>query len=275
VEGIEEFILHDVLGIATLALLLGLVVHRFLRRLNPERNWGSLGNVWTQPFGVGDLPVLGLLLYFIFLSLPSAGSGEEVELGSQAVWTGVIFWMLILAALILFLGFVRGINVSEVFGFARLGPLRVMGLSALAMLIVFPLVYFTEKGNPLLFHEWVNEFDRQNAVKALASSDDLGFKIAMIFSACLVAPVAEEVLFRGYVYATVKRFTDRSFSAVFTSTVFAVMHLNVLSLAPLWVLALCLTIAYEMTGCIWVPIAMHAIFNSVSMAVLLISSPGR
>ena len=91
----------------------------------------------------------------------------------------------------------------------------------------------------------------------------------LIVSTCLVAPVVEEVLFRGYIYPVVKRFSDRSFSAIFTSTVFAVVHLNVLSLAPLWALAMCFTIAYEITGCLWIPIMMHAIFNTVNVTLIL------
>ena len=76
-------------------------------------------------------------------------------------------------------------------------------------------------------------------------------------------------IFRGYIYAVVKRFSDQTFSAIFTSTVFAAVHMHVLHLAPLFALAMCFTLAYEITGCLWIPIAMHAIFNTVNVSVIL------
>ena len=43
------------------------------------------------------------------------------------------------------------------------------------------------------------------------------------------------------------------------------------SLPALFVLALCLTIAYEWTGSLFVPIAMHAMFNSMNLLLMYVS----
>ena len=49
------------------------------------------------------------------------------------------------------------------------------------------------------------------------------------------------------------------------AALFAGIHLNAPSFAGLFVLAVCLTLAYEWTGSLLVPMAMHALFNSISI----------
>ena len=90
------------------------------------------------------------------------------------------------------------------------------------------------------------------------------------YDLCLYGPPPfMKSLFRGFLYGVLKRYSDRFFAAVATSMAFAVVHQNVLTLAPLFVLAMCFTLAYELTGCLWVPIVMHALFNGGQVALIL------
>ena len=275
-EAFEQSILLDVLNIALVALLLGLLAHWLLRRRNPELGWGALGNVWTLPFGRIDLLIVGGVLALIYGCVrlsDTVAEGvpeEEVEMGVEAAWLSVTFMIYMLSTLLIYLGFVRGRNLKEMFGLERLGVLRIIGVAVGAMLVAYPAVYFVMQGvNLFFFRDTLGELESQEVVQLFSETGDTWLKITLVISTCLVAPVVEETLFRGYFYPVVKRFTDRSFSAIFTSAVFAVIHMNVLSLAPLWALAICFTIAYEVTGCLWVPIAMHAIFNSVNVTLIL------
>lgn len=275
-ETFEQSILLDVLSIALVALAFGLLVHFLLRRRNPELGWGALGNVWTLPFGRIDLLIVGVILGLIYVSVRVSGADtegvpeEDAEMGVTAAWVSVTFMLYVLSALLIYIGFVRGRNLREVFGLERLGPRRVAGFAVVAMLVTYPVVYLVTQGvNLFLLRDTLGDFETQDVVRIFSETKDAGLKLALVFSTCLVAPVVEETLFRGYFYPVVKRYTDRSFSALFTSTVFAVVHMNVLSLAPLLALAVCFTVAYEVTGCLWVPIAMHAIFNTVNVVLIL------
>ena len=53
-----------------------------------------------------------------------------------------------------------------------------------------------------------------------------------------------------------------TFAAIFTSLIFACVHRYVGGLVPLFVLSMGFAVAYEMTGCLLVPIIMHAFFNA-------------
>jgi membrane protease YdiL (CAAX protease family) len=58
-------------------------------------------------------------------------------------------------------------------------------------------------------------------------------------------------------------------AAVISAGLFAAMHLSVSSLPALFVLALCLTLAYEATGSLLVNIFMHGLFNLWNLLVML------
>jgi membrane protease YdiL (CAAX protease family) len=96
---------------------------------------------------------------------------------------------------------------------------------------------------------------------------------AFIFSAVVLAPLGEEILFRVLVQSLVLRVTGRVWLAiVVTSTLFAAVHLGAVewhSLPPLFVLGVGLGVAYERSGRPAVPIAMHMMFNAASIGVAL------
>jgi membrane protease YdiL (CAAX protease family) len=56
---------------------------------------------------------------------------------------------------------------------------------------------------------------------------------------------------------------------VLNCLLFSAMHANLAALPSLCVLAFALTVAYELTGCILVPMAMHALFNLTMFSVML------
>jgi membrane protease YdiL (CAAX protease family) len=127
-------------------------------------------------------------------------------------------------------------------------------------------------------------------------------KYLIVVTAVVVAPVFEELFFRGHVQTLARRIfapptradetggggmlqyagpgapsartdpTVRVWAAVVvTSIAFAIVH------APwtwpmIFVLSLCLGYAYERTGNLWVPIVMHALFNGISTAISVYST---
>ena len=83
--------------------------------------------------------------------------------------------------------------------------------------------------------------------------------------AAVIAPVVEEVIFRGYIYPVAKKYSGRIAGILFSSLFFAMAHPNAISLVPLFVLAVLLALSYEVTGSIWAPISIHVLFNSATV----------
>jgi membrane protease YdiL (CAAX protease family) len=83
-----------------------------------------------------------------------------------------------------------------------------------------------------------------------------------------LVPVAEETLFRGVLYPAIKQagFPRAAFWG--SALLFAVIHMHLPSLAPLFILALVLTVLYEQTDNLLAPIAAHSLFNALNFAAL-------
>ncbi len=111
----------------------------------------------------------------------------------------------------------------------------------------------------------------QQAVQTLQSATSpvlIGF-FGLV--AILLAPFAEEILFRGIIYPTVKQLGFPRLALWGSSILFALSHANVLTTIPLLVFSLFLTQLYEHTDNLMAPIAAHSLFNAANFAWLLSS----
>lgn len=81
--------------------------------------------------------------------------------------------------------------------------------------------------------------------------------------AAVVAPIAEEVFFRGILQTAALNVTrSRRFAVITASAVFAAVHFDqVHALPALFFLGLILGTAYETTGALIVPVTIHVAFN--------------
>lgn len=93
-----------------------------------------------------------------------------------------------------------------------------------------------------------------------------------ILSAIFMAPVAEEIIYRGYMFDVLKRSFGAAASVLLTSALFAAAHLpqmnfDALDFGIILMLGLFFGILREKTGSVLVPIAFHGIYNIISVAV--------
>lgn len=111
--------------------------------------------------------------------------------------------------------------------------------------------------------------EAQQAVQMLQATES-GWRRAFYgLVAILVAPAAEEILFRGLVYPSIKQMGFPRLALWGTSLVFAATHANAMALVPLTFVALMFTLLYEKTNNLLAPILAHSIFNAVNFAILI------
>lgn len=138
--------------------------------------------------------------------------------------------------------------------------------TVIAMWLVFWLLQF---GGYMRWIESLGVETMQDSVKLLQTSNDHLVLGLMAFAAVIVAPMCEEVVFRGYLYPASKKFAGPWVAATFTSLVFASAHGSLAALLPLFIFGLVLAYAYEKTGSLWAPIAIHLCFNGATVAMQL------
>ena len=84
-----------------------------------------------------------------------------------------------------------------------------------------------------------------------------------------VAPIVEEILFRGILYPAIKQIGHPRLAAIGTALLFALFHVNLLAFASLTVVALGLIALYEFTDNLLAPITAHAVFNASNLVMLI------
>jgi len=85
----------------------------------------------------------------------------------------------------------------------------------------------------------------------------------------VIAPVAEEFIFRGLLFPFVKQLGFPRTAWFGVSALFGLIHWDAAIFVPLFVLALVLTWLYNKTGNLLVPITVHILFNGINFFWLL------
>jgi membrane protease YdiL (CAAX protease family) len=88
---------------------------------------------------------------------------------------------------------------------------------------------------------------------------------------CVVAPICEEMLFRGYIFTALRNWRGTLPAATITGLLFGGVHVGsapVLDLVPLALLGFGLCMLYRATGSLYPSIVAHSINNSVAFASL-------
>lgn len=114
------------------------------------------------------------------------------------------------------------------------------------------------------------ELKRQILVDLFAKSPSPSFTFTIFLFAVLIAPITEEIVFRGGIYRFLKSKGHPKIALVISALVFSIAHFNLTSFLPLFLLGMLLARAFERTGNIVTPITFHAIFNLNTLLLILI-----
>ncbi|WP_395750069.1 lysostaphin resistance A-like protein [Prosthecobacter sp.] len=268
-------VLHDLAIFASIVTALSLVAYRMMRELRPEVSWNREGAVMSSPYGAPDLVALaGLGLFYILVFMQpadttAAAAAGEGKVNDATLVAGMLFHLIVCAGVLLYLFRLRGMNPGELFGLQNIHWRTLAVTVAVFTVVILVCVNLVAS----LSSSWLQSFwphmEPQETVKAFQQSGGYGLKLLVVLLAVVIAPLAEETLFRGFVYGVLKRYTDAPFAALASSLMFAIIHMHIGSLMPLWMLAVLLCLAYEITGCLLVPMILHAIFNGVSIVMML------
>ena len=113
----------------------------------------------------------------------------------------------------------------------------------------------------------------QRAVELLAHAKSWWVRGYLAGFAVVLAPVAEEFIFRGMLFPYVQRLGWPKLAWFGVSFLFALIHMNAPTFVSLFMLAMVLTWLYEKTGNLLAPIAAHSLFNTANLVILHFQEP--
>ncbi|HEX4641258.1 MAG TPA: CPBP family intramembrane glutamic endopeptidase [Chthoniobacterales bacterium] len=219
----------------------------------PLRNFG-----WPEA-------VVALLLTFFFLITLAGTSAHNVSRmrNGDLIASGILTIGLLLGLA----GFLRlrKLDLNSLGGFSRIGFFRTMVTGGVLILAAYPLIFLADVVTQRLSRTTPQ---KQAIVEMFSESTTLEQRILIIVLAVSLAPLAEEFIFRFFIYGVARRYFGRIIGVVLSALLFAAVHAHLPSFAPLFVLGSCFAIAYEWSGSILVPMTMHALFNAITLTAL-------
>jgi membrane protease YdiL (CAAX protease family) len=175
------------------------------------------------------------------------------------------------AAWLLILIFLRQHQAGWNAAFGLRGPrLKHALLMAVGFIIVvLPVVLLLQYSSVHALEKLGWPPEDQAAVKLVTDAKSLWTTVYLGMFAIVLAPVAEEFIFRGMLFPFIKQIGFPKLAWFGVSFLFALIHLNAPTFVPLFVFALALTWLYEKTDNLLAPITAHALFNASNLALLL------
>ncbi len=103
--------------------------------------------------------------------------------------------------------------------------------------------------------------------------DAISFAI-IAFSAVVIAPLFEEIFFRGFMYQAFRKTMRLWPAAILTSFVFGIAHIDPAVIIPIALVGMILLGIYRWTGNLWSSIITHAGYNAIAVTALAVKTWG-
>jgi membrane protease YdiL (CAAX protease family) len=228
------------------------------------------------------LPLVPLLLWFGAVSTavvlvqkltPGLQGWQKIFRDNMVMSIGAVVTM----AAMMFLANVHFARRLKGFGLNIRTIVKDFFMAFLNLLAVWPLILaavtitiFTAK----LFTDQDYQMQQHQQLEMITEYPQLPVRIMIVFVAVVIAPLLEEMLFRGFVQTTIRSFLNirnSAWPAIAASSVFfALMHADPSHWPSLFILGVCLGYSYEKSGSLFRPIFIHLFFNATSIVGTLI-----
>ena len=161
---------------------------------------------------------------------------------------------------------------GRAFGMQTQNLVRRLGIGMAFYAGILPVFFFAAVLSRLVMLIIGYPVTIQDVVLIFMEPQSVWMLLALLVLAMIAAPAAEEILFRGILLPLLMKRLGAGPAVVLSSALFALIHFHVPSFFPLFVLATGLALAYIYTGSLWAPIVMHALFNGMNLAILLLAT---
>jgi uncharacterized protein len=120
---------------------------------------------------------------------------------------------------------------------------------------------------------WTSVFNasKEKLLEQLGANETTALLVLSAALTCVIAPIAEEFLFRGFIFTSLRSWRGVWPAAVITGLLFGAVHAGsapAVDLVPLAVLGLGLCLLYRATGSLYPCIAAHCVNNTIAFGSL-------
>jgi membrane protease YdiL (CAAX protease family) len=168
--------------------------------------------------------------------------------------------------------FLRGeaVSWSEFLDLGHPNLRRALLMGCITGILVVPGALLFNAVSEILLTMLQGQPETQPTVQVLQLTVTVGQRVCFAFAAIVLAPICEEILFRGILYRVLKQFGWPRVALVASSLFFGLIHGNPMTLIPLSFLAVVLALLYDQTDNLMAPIVAHALFNAVNFSTFFL-----
>ena len=225
---------------------------------------------------------LGIVIWFAFIVLMALSlGGRQILLSNPDVQLNTgpdheVTWLAILIGMSIQLAFVITIvGAKFYYGIRYFTPGWLLPSSpkpfraAAGMLIRYmPLLWIVAFVSSWLLKRYDFSSGEQETITMMTSIANPWKYLVCVLIAVVLAPILEELFFRGVVFRFLTGKMSTTLALVSSSALFAMLHFNLDSLLPIFILGCLLGSVYRRTGDIRASIWMHVFFNGFSILLL-------
>jgi membrane protease YdiL (CAAX protease family) len=231
----------------------------------PTPSGSAAWSPWLAPAalvgGIVLAAVGGLLVDIPALALGVDVTASHLPAGLSIADTAVQDAAFVIVAV--FLAQLGGRKVSAALFGLRPTPLRravALMLLTVAVFVAFSVI-------------WGAVFDvkEEKLLETLGANESTLLLVLSAVLTCVIAPIGEEFLFRGFIFTALRNWRGAWTAAVITGALFGLVHIGsapALDLVPLAALGVGLCLLYRATGSLYPCIAAHALNNSLAFGGL-------
>lgn len=250
--------------------------------LNEQTN--SKPELLTYWIKAQDLKILKIVfsIFFIYVVLnaisllttktikdPNVNLENIDKLSSLYITSTFLFFIIPVSILIFYLIDFRHNNIIDIFGLKNnLSKLFFYIFSALLIIFFTQIIVDNVFIKPFFVKYIWGKIESQSVIEIFKNTDSFKLKFIITISACIIAPITEEIWFRGYFYKILKKYNGKIPAIIITSLFFSLIHYHLPTFVPLFLLSVIIIWAYEKSQNLLVPIFIHASFNSIMIMLL-------
>lgn len=210
------------------------------------------------------MPVIAQVIYTIF------GYDALNNVGNRIV---VLFFSLFINVSVCF-------YIFYIVGVEHHQPVAALGLSSINLssnirqgikyyLITLPFIMLAGFIVNLISSYYNMAPDVQDVVKWVLEEKSLFIIICLVFFGIIVAPILEEILFRGFLQSALKNTFGSRYALVISASLFAAVHMDLFAFLQIFILGILLGYLYEKTQTLAASIIVHILHNSLTLVFLL------
>lgn len=230
---------------------------------SPVTGWSP----WLAPMAL-VVGLVGAVVGGLVVDLPAALFGVSITSSHTppgiTIADTVVQDVAFVLAAIYCARFGRGVARAWQFG---LRPPGVGWRSAFWMIVLLLLAFV------ILSVAWVEAFkpNEEELLKQLGTNEGALLLVLSAGLTCVIAPICEEMLFRGFIFTALREWRGTWPAAVLTGLLFSGVHVGsapALDLVPLAALGFGLCLLYRYTGSLYPGIIAHSLNNSIAFSSL-------